>query len=93
MTNRRFAPSFSGTDAPALLRRLQAVDFALQDTVLYLDAYPDDKEALDYYHSLLGTRAGILASLPKNLPLSAYDNTGNSWDWAKGPWPWEFEAN
>ena len=92
MTNRRFAPAFTGDNA-SLSRRLQAIDFALQDTVLYLDAYPDDADALDYYHSLLGARAGILASRPKNLPLTAYDNTGATWDWINSPWPWEIDAN
>ena len=92
MTKGRFVPSFTGTET-SLSRRLQAIDFALQDTILYLDAYPDNAEALEYYHSLLGARAGILAARPKNLPLTAYDNTGATWDWVKSPWPWEVDAN
>ncbi len=93
MTNRRFAPAFSGNDQASLTRRLQAIDFAIQDTVLYLDAYPDDADALDYYRSLIEARAGLLAARSKEMPLTVYDNTGTDWDWVKAPWPWQPEAN
>ena len=75
------------------MRDLQALDFALQDTVLYLDAYPESKEAIDYYHSLLDRRAELLEGLSPNAPLTIYDNFGDTWDWGKNPWPWEPEAN
>lgn len=90
MTGRRDSQNLR---QPARLQRLQAIDFALQDTVLYLDAYPDDKEALDYYHSLLSTRAELLEAFPQDTPLTVYDNLGDTWDWGKNPWPWELESN
>ena len=93
MTNRRFAPTFSGNDQASLSRRLQAIYFAIQDTVLYLDAYPDDADALAYYRSLIEARAGILAARSPEMPLTVYDNEGKTWDWVKTPWPWEPSAN
>ena len=36
-----------------LQKRLQMIDFALADTILYLDAYPECSQALEYYHILL----------------------------------------
>ena len=92
MTSRRFSPTPLG-DRGFSTRRLQAVDFAISDTVLYLDAYPDDKEAIAYYHSLLKTRGDLLAACPQDAPLTIYDNTSPTWDWVKAPWPWENEAN
>jgi len=77
------------------MRKLQAIDFAIQETVLYLDAYPDHPQALDYYHQLIETRRQLVTAYEKNCaPVSMYGNTShNSWDWVKGPWPWELEAN
>ena len=40
----------------AALKKLRAIDFALQETVLYLDAYPQNKQALRYYHRLIKER-------------------------------------
>ena len=36
-------------DRSALLRRIQAEDFALYEVALYLDGHPDCKKALRYY--------------------------------------------
>ncbi len=77
------------------LQRLRALDFAIQDTVLYLDAYPDCKAALDYYHQLVAQRKESLAAYEKTYgPLTMYGNQSRSqWDWVDTPWPWEPEAN
>ena len=78
-----------------LSRRLQKVDFAITETVLYLDAYPNSKEALAYYHRLITERDMLnerLAALGK--PTTHFDNTAkDQWLWTKGPWPWQIEAN
>ena len=74
---------------------LQALDFALQETVRYLDAYPDNQQALNYYHQLLARRAEVMDSYEKGCaPVTMYGNQSrNSWDWVLGPWPWELDAN
>lgn len=79
----------------AALRKIQEIDFALYETVLYLDAYPDSKEALSYYHSLLSMRARLVAEYERSVsPLTPFSNAStSSWDWVKGPWPWHYEAN
>ena len=78
-----------------LLRRLQALDFSIYDTVLYLDAYPDSADALAYYNKLLAERDTLIKALAAshNAPITAFDNAGNRWDWVGGPWPWEASAN
>lgn len=79
----------------SLMRKLQKIDFALYETVLYLDAYPYNTEALEYYHSLMHQRELIAAEYEKNeAPLSAFGNKSHSsWDWISSPWPWELSAN
>ena len=75
----------------SLLKRLQEVEFALYELTLYLDAYPESKEALMHYHSLLDARKTLVAEYQaKHGPLTMYGNESTtSWDWASTPWPWE----
>lgn len=78
-----------------LLRRIREAEFALVETVLYLDAYPDDRQALAFYHQLLTERTRLVDQYEKSVgPLTATANRSNTtWDWTKSPWPWEFAAN
>ena len=90
----RRAPSGScGCDRndTALAHRLQAVNFALYDTILYLDAYPNCRKALDYYHSLLEMQRRLVAEYEaKQGPVTAFGNESrDSWLWTTTPWPWE----
>lgn len=77
-----------------LMDKIRKVDFAINETVLYLDVYPTSHEALDYYHQLLEQRQLLVDEYQSHAPLT---NTGNasatSWDWINSPWPWKFEAN
>ena len=77
-----------------LLNKIQAEDFAVYETVLFLDAYPDDKAALSFYN----THRDIAEKLKKEYrekfgPLTIYENCGDCWHWTDKPWPWEKEAN
>lgn len=74
-----------------MLRKIQEVDFSLYETVLYLDAYPDCREALSYYHALVSQRKALMAQYEREVgPISAFGNVSqNSWDWIKSPWPWQ----
>ena len=79
-----------------LLRKLQTVDFSLVDTVLYLDAYPDNCEALKYYHKLKAEHDSLTEALAKNcnMPITNFDNcNADSWVWTDSLWPWELMAN
>ena len=80
----------------ATLRRLQKLDFSIVDTVLYLDAYPECREALAYYHKLLSERDALAAELADTcrMPMTNMENVNrDSWDWTRGPWPWDADAN
>ena len=82
-------------DNKAITKKLQMIDFAITETVLYLDAYPESKLALDYYHKLVGEREALTESLAKaGKPITYMNNTDTeSWNWTNGPWPWDIDAN
>ncbi|MBQ8214586.1 MAG: spore coat protein CotJB [Clostridia bacterium] len=77
------------------MKMLRALDFAIQETVLYLDAYPDNQQALDYYHQLIEQRKEVMEEYEKACgPINMYGNKSHtSWDWVNNPWPWEHDAN
>ncbi len=78
-----------------LSRQIDAVEFALVETILYLDAYPENRRALEFYQALLNERTRLTEQYEKTVgPLTAYGNKSNtSWDWVSAPWPWETAAN
>lgn len=79
-----------------LKRKLKTVDFSLIDTVLYLDAYPDCKAALAYYHKLREERQRLVEALSRScdMPVTNFDNASeDTWNWVDTPWPWEACAN
>ena len=85
----------SDRSCKAQLEALRALDFAIQETALYLDAYPHHPEALEYYHALIAQREKVAAAYEKDCaPLTIYGNRNRTkWDWVAGPWPWENDAN
>ncbi len=74
---------------------LRALDFAIYETALFLDAYPDNKEALSYYHELKTRYEKLFREYERNCgPLTIYTNESHSsWDWTKTPFPWELNAD
>ena len=83
-------------DCKALLYRLQQVEFALVDVGLYLDIYPENKKAREYFARLREERETLVKSLSVKCrrPMTIYDSHGNEdWDWINSPWPWEISAN
>lgn len=82
-------------DCRTLMNRLRYVDFALTETVLYLDAYPDSREALEFYGQLKEQREKLMAAYEgKCGPITSFGNESDTeWNWVDRPWPWEAEAN
>lgn len=76
--------------------KLRTIDFSIIDTVLYLDAYPNCKKALSYYHKLKAERESVVEALAKscNMPMSSFNNASeDKWHWIDSPWPWELADN
>lgn len=75
-----------------LLNQIQQYDFAMQEASLYLNAYPNNQEALRYYHHYQA-----LSKEAKKMYEEAYgpftnrNNEMDHWTYVNGPWPWEGE--
>jgi hypothetical protein len=85
----------NGDKDDSLLQKIQEIDFAIYETVLYLDVYPCSAEALAYYHTLICEKEALMKEYESTVgPLSAFGNRDrSSWNWVKKPWPWEHSAN
>ncbi len=79
----------------ALLKEIQAEDFALYETALYLNAHPTCREALEHYCQHRNAVMALRDQYEEAYgPLTLYGNrSGNCWHWVDAPWPWEKEAN
>lgn len=79
----------------SLKKKLKAVDFAIIETALYLDAYPKCRKALEYYNQLIKERDILAEAINRKCgPMTIRDNEScDAWTWTDGPWPWEAEAN
>lgn len=82
------------SDKARLLAEIRALSFALVETNLYLDSYPEDREALAYFRKLRRELAEKTAAYEAAYgPLTVMGATAEgSWDWVRTPWPWESEV-
>lgn len=79
----------------ALLKEIQAEDFALYETALYLNGHPTCQTALEHYCQRRNTVQALREQYENAYgPLTIYGNRDSScWHWVDSPWPWEKEAN
>ncbi len=77
-----------------LLSEIRALSFALVETNLYLDSYPECAEALAYFRRVRDElRQKTEAYETMYGPLTVMGATAkNGWDWVETPWPWESEG-
>ncbi len=74
-----------------LLKRVQICDFVLEETALFLDTHPENKEALEYYQKYLDLMNKAKEEYTQKYgPLMRTDYDGGPvWTWATTSWPWE----
>lgn len=74
-----------------MLRTLQTYSFMVYDTLLYLDAYPNSKEALNAYNKYKKLEARAKMEYESKFgPITLPQECG-SWEWTNGPWPWQID--
>ena len=74
-----------------LLREIMALNFAVNDLVLYLDTHPSDRCAIKK-HSEYAEKVIKLTEEYQKLygPLTVnFTSDENCWQWSDNPWPWE----
>ncbi|MDE5753665.1 MAG: spore coat protein CotJB [Oscillospiraceae bacterium] len=78
-----------------LLSLIQRYEFALYDLQLYLDTHTQSREAIALFDKYRSQREQAIAEYTRRFgPLQAIQNQNpDRWEWAKGPYPWEKEAN
>ena len=82
-------------EALKLLKKIQQVNFAAYDMLLYLDTHADDKKAFKILQSLGSKKEALIAEYENKFgPLmqSAIPKQ-ESFNWLDNPWPWEKEGN
>ena len=78
-----------------LMQIIQKYDFALYDLMLYLDTHPNCRNAMQLYRKYRTKREEAVREYVKLYgPIQAIQSDAEKkWNWGKGPYPWEREAN
>lgn len=83
------------SDLPSTpLHELQALGFAIDELVLYLDTHSDDREAAELLASYRALyQKGMALLQEQSGPLFAMDGVvDGAYEWLRAPWPWEYPA-
>ena len=74
----------------AALRDLQAEDFALYETALFLDSHPEDREAMRYFADKKEKTEILRRKVSEaGYPLTFTDTPRGRYAWVTAPWPWQ----
>ena len=76
-----------------MLKKVMEYEFSVIDAGLYLDSYPDNECAVDYFLKTRAMRNNTVSDYERKFgALTIYgDNITDSdgWTWTDTPWPWE----
>ena len=73
--------------------QIMEYSFSVIDLGLYLDMYPNDKDALKLFNTYLNNKKSLVNMYEEKYgPLTLdSDDQKNNWLWNKSPWPWEVQ--
>ncbi|MDI3548607.1 MAG: spore coat protein [Halanaerobiales bacterium] len=76
-----------------MLKEIMQLNFAVLETVLYLNTHPTDQTVLDLHNDLAERLARREMEYQKLYgPLyPTYPEADYPWQWIDEPWPWEIE--
>lgn len=83
-------------DMQKALNLVRMYGFAMTEAKLFLDTHPTDKQALEYFEKMSDLYKKAEREYTERYgPLHSMDagSRNGRFDWVKGPWPWEVEAN
>ncbi len=73
-----------------LMKKIQALSFAMTEAQLFLDTHPECKTALDYYRRTADELDDAVTEYEnQHAPLFADGVSAERWNWIDGPWPWQ----
>ena len=78
-----------------LMYAIQMYDFYLYELQLYLDSHPTCQNGLHAFRKYRELRKKAVSTYTELFgPIAPLQSQcDNVFEWAKGPWPWEKEAN
>lgn len=82
-------------DKKSLMKKIQMYEFIITEMILYLDTHPHCKEGLKYFNKYKVLLSDAIKEFTEKYgPVSPMGTKAEThWDWVKGHWPWEKEAN
>ena len=75
-----------------MMQKVQMYSFAVYDALLYLDAYPDSKSALEFYNKYKKAEDRAISEYEQRYGKIRLGMDESSWQWTQGPWPWQEEG-
>lgn len=74
----------------ALMQKIQEYAFAAHELNLYLDVYPEDKQAVGLYNQYSEMSDKYLKEYEQKYgPVILNSDEKYPWMWINSPWPWE----
>ncbi len=76
-----------------MLMQIMEYNFAMIDLQLYLDMYPNDKDALKLFNTYLNNKKELTNMFEEKYGPLTIDSEvqRNNWLWDNSPWPWEVQ--
>ena len=90
--NYRYQELTANNKQEELLLEIMVLSFAINDLNLYLDIYPNDREALELFNQYRMQADEYTKKYESKYgPLELTSNSLNTfpWAWDNAPWPWE----
>ena len=74
----------------ALLLKLMAYSFAINDLNLYLDLNPKDQSTYELFKKYVKEKNRLEEMYSEKYgPMTITETQGSSYNWIKDPWPWD----
>ncbi len=74
-----------------LMRTISAYSFMAYEALLYLDAYPSSREALECYNKYKRLENQARKEYEARYGWITAPSEAASWEWTNGPWPWQID--
>ena len=88
--NMTFQNLNASNEQEALLFKLMAYSFAVNDLNLYLDLNREDEQAYKLFKKYVNELNELESCyVEKYGPLTITETLGKKYDWLKNPWPWD----
>ena len=81
-------------DKHKLRHYIDVVSFVIDETKLFLDTHPEDREALEHFENYNNAKKKAMKEYAAAFgPLTIETASGDGcWKWAMQPWPREMEG-